>query len=91
MRSLKDQFSKVSKKLNEQEMLIKNLKLSNAAQKKKLAQLGDNRGRWSRCGGHDKEKECAEIGKARKPNCFKTMMSGLCCLKEGSWQWSQVI
>ena len=44
MRSLKDQFSKVSKKLNEQEMLIKNLKLSNAAQKKKLAQLGDNRG-----------------------------------------------
>ena len=44
MRSLKDQFSKVMKKLNEQEMLIKNLKLSNAAQKKRLAELGDNRG-----------------------------------------------
>ena len=42
MRSLKDQFSKVTKKLNEQEMLIKTLKLSNVAQKKKLAQLGDN-------------------------------------------------
>ena len=39
MRSLKDQFMK---KLNEKEMLIQKLKLSNAAQKKKLAQLGDN-------------------------------------------------
>ena len=44
MRSLKDQFSIVMKKLNEQETLIKTLKLSNAAQKKKLAELGDNRG-----------------------------------------------
>ena len=44
MRSLKDQFSKVMKKLNEQVMLIKSLKLSNVVQKKKLAQLRDNQG-----------------------------------------------
>ena len=43
MRSLKDQFSKVTKKLSEQETLIQKLKLSNAA-KKKLLELGDNRG-----------------------------------------------
>ena len=41
MRSLKDQFSKVTKKLSEQEMLIQKLKLSNAAKKKKLLELGD--------------------------------------------------
>ena len=41
MRSLKDQFSKVTKKLSEQETLIQKLKLSNAA-KKKLLELGDN-------------------------------------------------
>ena len=41
MRSLKDQFSKVTKKLSEQEMLIQKLKLSNAVKKKKLLELGD--------------------------------------------------
>ena len=41
MKSLKDQFSKVSKKMSEQETLIKKLQLSNAAQKTKLAELGD--------------------------------------------------
>ena len=39
MKSLKDQFSRVSKKMSEQETLIKKLQLSNAAQKKKLAEL----------------------------------------------------
>ena len=43
MRSLKDQFSKVTKKLSEQETLIQKLKLSNAA-KKKLLELGYNQG-----------------------------------------------
>ena len=42
MRSLKDEFSKVMKKLNNQDKLIKTLKLSNAVQKQKLAQLRDN-------------------------------------------------
>ena len=41
MRSLKDQFSKIMKKLSEQETLIQKLKLSNAAKKKKLLELGD--------------------------------------------------
>ena len=42
MQPLKDQFSKVTKKLSEQEKTIKILKLSNAVQKQKLAELGDN-------------------------------------------------
>ena len=42
MRSLKDQFSKVMKKLSDQEKIIKSLKLSIAVQKQKLAELGDN-------------------------------------------------
>ena len=42
MQSLKDQFSKVMKKLSEQEKTIKSLKLSNVVQKQKLAELGDN-------------------------------------------------
>ena len=42
MQSLKDQFSKVSKKLSEQETIIQKLKLSNAAKKKKLLELGEN-------------------------------------------------
>ena len=41
MWSLKDKFSKITKKLSEQEMLIQKLKLSNAAKKKKLLELGD--------------------------------------------------
>ena len=44
MWSLKDKFSKVTKKLSDQDKLIKTLKLSNAVQKQKLAQLRDNRG-----------------------------------------------
>ena len=47
MRSLKDQFSKIMKKLSEQEMLIQKLKLSNAAKKKKLLELGDVPGTMS--------------------------------------------
>ena len=41
MWSLKDQFSKVTKKISEQETIIQKLKLSNAANKKKLLELGD--------------------------------------------------
>ena len=44
MRSLKEEFSKVMKKLSEQERTIKSLKLSNAVQKQKLAELGDGAG-----------------------------------------------
>ena len=44
MQSLKDQFSKVMKKLSDQEKIIKSLKLSNAVQKQKVAQLRDNQG-----------------------------------------------
>ena len=42
MQPLKDQFSKVMKKLSKQEKTIKILKLSNVVQKQKLAELGDN-------------------------------------------------
>ena len=42
MRSLQDEFRKIRNKLSEQELIIKNLKMSNAVQKKKLAQLGGN-------------------------------------------------
>ena len=44
MHSLKEEFSKVMKKLSEQERTIKSLKLSNAVQKQKLAELGDGAG-----------------------------------------------
>ena len=44
MRSLKEEFSKVTKKLSDQERTIKSLKLSNATQKQKLAELGDGAG-----------------------------------------------
>ena len=44
MCSLKEEFSKVTKKLSEQERTIKSLKLSNAVQKQKLAELGDGAG-----------------------------------------------
>ena len=38
--TMQDEFRKVTNKLREQETIIKNLKMSNAVQKKKLAQLG---------------------------------------------------
>ena len=41
MWSLKDQFSKVTKKISEQETIIQKLKLSNAAKKKKFLELRD--------------------------------------------------
>ena len=44
MRSLKEEFSKVTKKLSKQERTIKSLKLSNAVQKQKLTELGDGAG-----------------------------------------------
>ena len=44
MHSLKEEFSKVTKKLSEQERTIKSLKLSNAVLKQKLAELGDGAG-----------------------------------------------
>ena len=63
MQSLKDQFSKVMKKLSEQEMLIKSLKLSNAVQKKKLAQLGDNRGDGAGMAAATKKKSMPKQGR----------------------------
>ena len=65
MRSLKDQFSKVTKKLNEQETLIQKLKLSNAAQKKKLAELGDNRGDVAATVATTKKKNVPKEGRLR--------------------------
>ena len=44
MWSLQDEFSKVTKKLNDQDKIIKTLKSSNAVQKQKLAQLADGPG-----------------------------------------------
>ena len=44
MHSLKEEFSKVTKKLSKQERTIKSLKLSNAVQKQMLAELGDGAG-----------------------------------------------
>ena len=46
MHSLKEEFSKLMKKLSDQERTIKSLKLSNAIQKQKLAELGDGAGAW---------------------------------------------
>ena len=44
MHSLKEEFSKLMKKLSDQERTIKSLELSNAVQKQKLAELGDGAG-----------------------------------------------
>ena len=44
MHSLKEEFFKLMKKLSDQERTIKSLKLSNAIQKQKLAELGDGAG-----------------------------------------------
>ena len=41
---LKEEFSKLTKKLSDQERTIKSLKLPNAVQKQKLAELGDGAG-----------------------------------------------
>ena len=65
MRSLKDQFSKVTKKLNEQETLIQKLKLSNVAQKKKLAELGDNQGDVAATVAMTKKKNVPKEGRLR--------------------------
>ena len=62
MWSLKDEFSKVMKKLSDQEKTIKSLKLSNATQKQKLAELGDGVGG---CGCHNEEEGHVETGKLR--------------------------
>ena len=65
MRSLKDQFSKVRKKLSEQEKTIKSLKLSNAVQKQKLAELRDNRGDGGGAGAATKKKGMPKQGTFR--------------------------
>ena len=68
MKSLKDPFNKVSKKMSEQETLIKKLKLSNEAQKKKLAELGDVRGDVPGVVSMTKKKSVPKEGKfGRKP------------------------
>ena len=68
MKLLKDQFIKVSKKMSEQETLIKKLKLSNEAQKKKLAEFGDVQGDVPGVLNMTKKKSVPKKGKfGRKP------------------------
>ena len=77
MWSLKDKFSKVTKKLNDQDKLIKTLKLSNVVQKQKLAQLGDNRGDGAGMVAVTRKRVC-QNREASETKQIETMMSGLC-------------
>ena len=75
MQSLKDQFSKVMRKLNDQDKLIKTLKLSNVVQMEEVQLLRQR-------------KRACQNREALEAKHLETMMSGLCRMMEGSCQGS---